>query len=671
MITLEELSQLEGLVVLDTETTGLHWWEDDLIGLGFYHPASGEVGYFHTCNYIQAPYGKAKTKKTRIWQGDYTINPATGRRIKVYIEETVLNQAFRAEAVPDPELCQQAREAVAKLGANPNVAILGHNLKFDAHFLRLNLWECKAAIRDTTIMIHLWDSRLRKGLADAEKYFLGTSTKRSLVQKAVDASRFKEPKYWSAEQIETYCMGDCTVTEQLYQHLLPKLDELDLVGLMRLQMKFVRLLWHMENVGMLIDVPQCEASLEAFRASIDLMEERLRVETGAPDLNWRSNPQLSAALYEGMDFERPENPFADEDGVDRTKFAHRGRYNKFATSSFLLMEKAQHPLGWLIMDLREASKLAKTTQSYIELADQNHVIHANFKPTGTRTGRLSCGEPNVQNIASDHRVRETQSVYSGGSIRSDQYNLRRNFVARPGHVFASLDHKQQEMRMFGILAEDEKMMEILASGMDVHLGVAKMVWGDCGDERNSLHREWSKTIGFGLIYGMTTGSLQFRLDKTPEEAQALAEQYWGTFPRIQPFLHETIETMHQDGFVRYWSGRIWREEQPDDFYKAANAQVQGGSADFMSVVACRMQQVMSAQGWGNVVSIVHDELLAELKLEHAEKAIPVLARIMWAEDIFNLPFFCDLKTGRSYGELEKGTLDRDLIAAINWQDYLN
>lgn len=169
---------------------------------------------------------------------------------------------------------------------------------------------------------------------------------------------------------------------------------------------------------------------------------------------------------------------------------------------------------------------------------------------------------------------------------------------------------------------------------------------------------------------MTTGSLQFRLNKTAEEALALAEEYWGTFPRIQPFLHETIEEMHQYGYVRYWSGRIWREEQPDDFYKAANAQVQGGSADLMSLVCVRMQRVLDAQDWGNVVSIVHDEMVLELREECMEEAIPVLAKVMWAEDIFNLPFFCDLKTGPSYGELEKGTLDRDAIQAVNWKDYL-
>jgi DNA polymerase-1 len=668
MLTLEEFSNLEGTVVIDVETTGLHWWKDGIIGLGFFHPSSGEVGYFHTNSWAEEPYGNPRKKKTKVWTGEYCIS-ANGKKRKIYEEIETITQPTRAVSVPDLKKVQEIKAAVAKLAGNSKVKLLGHNLKFDAHFLGLDLWNISAAIGDTSVMVHLWDSRLKKSLADCERFFLGNQSKRNLVQEATLKSSQKLPKYWSDEAVKVYCQNDCIVTAQLEEVLMPKLEELDLIGLYNLQMRFLRLLSHIERVGILLDKENCMKSLEAFDQTLQQMQEDLQKQVGL-EFNWRSNAQLSYALYDHMGFPRPENPFADEDGVDRTRFAHRGKYNKFATSSFLLMEKAQHPLGWLVMDLREADKLRKTVEKYLELADENNIIHASFKQTGTRTGRLSCSEPNLQNIASDHRVRETQSVYSGGGIRSEHYNLRRNFIARPGYKFVSLDHKQQEMRMFGILAEDPKMMEILASGTDVHLGVALMVWGDCGEERNALHREWSKTIGFGLIYGMTTGSLQFRLNKTAEEARALAEEYWKTFPRIQPFLRETIQHMHEYGYVRYWSGRIWREEEPNDFYKAANAQVQGGSADLMSLVAIRIQRMLDAYGWGNVISIIHDELLMEIRESVLEEAIPVLAKIMWAEDIFGLPFFCDLKIGDSYGTMEKGKLDNEVIAKIDWKEKL-
>ncbi len=172
MLTLKQMAQLTGVVVLDTETNGLHYWENKIIGLGFFHPDSGEVGYFPTCDYVSLPYGKVKTKRERTWTGEYAINPATGRRVKVYEERMHVSQAERVEAVPNDAMIAEAKAAVALLAANPKVTIVGHNLKFDAHFLDLDLWGCAASIGDTSIAVHLWDSRLPKALAKAEEIFV-------------------------------------------------------------------------------------------------------------------------------------------------------------------------------------------------------------------------------------------------------------------------------------------------------------------------------------------------------------------------------------------------------------------------------------------------------------------------------------------------------------------
>lgn len=174
---------------------------------------------------------------------------------------------------------------------------------------------------------------------------------------------------------------------------------------------------------------------------------------------------------------------------------------------------------------------------------------------------------------------------------------------------------------------------------------------------------------FGLIYGMTTGSLQYKLNKTPEEAQQIAQQYWDTFPRIQPWLNEVIRKCNRQGFVRYWSGRIWREDDPMKAYKGANAQIQGGAADFMCVAIQRADKILTFQEWGGLVSIIHDEALFEVKDEFLHIAAPVLARVMECEDIFDLPFSTDVKVGKSYGTLGKPSFPVN-PTEITWQNYL-
>lgn len=663
-LTPEQIRSCAGhLTVLDTETTGLKWYQDKLIGIGIHCPDLDILGYENVANFQEVPYGKAKSRK--VWKGamDYSASKR-GKRLM----ETVTIQPMAMTAVPCDEMAAPYLEALQDLASDPQTTLLGHNLKFDLHFTGLKSWELPCKILDTSVMIHLYDSRLFKSMAFAESHFLGKDSKRAHVSRAPKMLE-KKPWMWPPEVLADYCCNDCVVTYQLAQTLMPLLKDLgtDMMKLLALQMRYLRLLQKIENYGILIEERFCLEAMHTFSDNLAHMEQDLYDSCGK-EFNWQSPMQLSKAIYEDLGIPKPINPFADEDGVDRTRFAFRGQYNKSATSSFLLMEKAQHPLGNLILDMRESNKLRDYAEKYILFRDNQGILHASFRQTGTRTGRLSSAEPNLQNIPSEHRVRETQSVYTGGAIRSGEYNLRQALVARPGTKFVSIDHRQQEMRMFGILAQEPVMLEALRQRKDIHLEVALAVWGDCGPEGNALHREWSKTIGFGLIYGMTTGSLEHRLNKPRDEAIKIAEDYWAAFPRIQPWLREVMETVAQDGYVRYWSGRIWREEDPDMFYKGANAQIQGGSADLMSIALMRADQVLEKQGWGHLVSIIHDECLFEILDEYVEICVPILARVMECPDLFDLPFATDAKVGPSYGSLEKYPIPTTLDS-INWREY--
>jgi DNA polymerase-1 len=194
------------------------------------------------------------------------------------------------------------------------------------------------------------------------------------------------------------------------------------------------------------------------------------------------------------------------------------------------------------------------------------------------------------------------------------------------------------------------MLESLRSGQDIHANNAQLVWGT----RDDVHREWSKTIGFGLIYGMTTGSLQFRLNMTREEAFHVTDQYWGAFPRVKPWLRETIQQVRKQGYVRYWSGRIWREDIEMFFYKGANALIQGGCADLLSIAALRCDAYLKQHHLGHIVNLVHDEILFELLLNsETTEHLVNLGHIMEVPDLLDLPFFTDIKTGPDFGSLSK------------------
>jgi DNA polymerase-1 len=254
-------------------------------------------------------------------------------------------------------------------------------------------------------------------------------------------------------------------------------------------------------------------------------------------------------------------------------------------------------------------------------------------------------------------------LFSGGLTRTQEYNLRNAFVARPGYSMLSIDYKQQEMRMFAYISQDDILMKFVKEGKDIHMMIALKVWGDCGEKENKIHREWSKTIAFGLIYGMTTGSLEHKLGMTREEATKVIDDYWNGFPRIRPALFETVDTCKQNGFLRYWSGRIWREGTEMFMYKGMNAQVQGGCADLLSIAAMRTHKWLHQHEAGEIVSYIYDELLMEIKTPMLEQVATTVGKIMQIPDVLDLAFLTECKYGTTYGDLQ----NMELLPDGSWR----
>lgn len=592
-------------VAIDIETDCLEWWKGRIIGVGFYDGKTGAKGYVPTLD--------------------------------------------------DDDALRGALSACAAIAEDADSVIIAHNLVFEALWLNLNLRKAPCKFYDTMVMAHLQDSRQRKGLEACAERFLGIPETKRVFR---EAGRNQPIHKWPLELVSRYCVNDCEVEFQLFMKLWGELRSLGLLSLLKKDMRYLALIVEVQRRGMLVDQNFMDRAERVISQNVVLMERDLHEAVGK-EFNWRSTKQLSHALYEDMGIAKPVNPFLDEFGVDRSKGKSPlfNRYNSSCTSSFLLMEKAHHPLGPLVLDLRESDKFCKNyLRDWRELLDANSVIHASFNLTGTRTGRLSSSRPNLQNLPGDVRTRETQSVYSGGTVRSDEYNLRQAFIARPGFIFLSVDYKQQEMRLFALLSRDKKMIEAVRNRLDIHMFIAKLVWGDCGKELNKIHREWSKTIGFGLLYGMTTGTLQHRLNMSIEESRQVTSTYLEAFPRIMPYMREVIEECRKTGYLRYWSGRIWREENPAKHYKGVNALVQGGGADLLSIGALRAQDWLDAQGAGHIVSYIHDELLLEVKEDAIHDAITAIPQVMEVEDLFSAPFLTEWKAGYSYGTLVEGGL---------------
>jgi len=599
-ITPDDIRRCSGhRVAIDVETTGLSWVRNYIIGVGVWCPDVDVYGYIIT-----------KTKEPSY---------ETYKALKSLSRDTV---------------------------------VIMHNAKFDCHMMGISpdSWDL---IIDTTDLVHIIDSRLPKNAEWVEERFLRTHTKKDYIIR----HPYTKIWDWPDDDVAEYCINDCRIEYKFAEVLIPAVCDLDLWDLFLKDMEYLKLLWEVERKGILLDTKFTFDAVELQRKTLKHLEQILMDSVGY-EFNWRSTQQLSKAIYADMGIPKPKNPFADKDGVDRSRFADAGKYKSTCTSSFLLTEKVHHPLGELIFAMRESDRLIKVLEGWFLVTDMNKVVHTNFNLTGTRTGRLSSSKPNIQNVPSEARGRFTQSIYTGDTHRTAEYNLRNAFIARPGTVMISTDFKQMEMRMFGILSQDPFMLKSLAAGRDIHGDIAEKVWGT----RDEVHREWSKTISFGLIYGMTIGSLMYKLNMPRAEAARVCDQYWKEFPRIKPWLDDVVQECMATGAVHYWSGRLWKEEKQIDMYKGANAQIQGGCADLLSVAALRVRAWIREQNNPNIhiLNLVHDEVIVESPIEICLYIARNVAKIMQVPDLFDIPFATDTKIGFTYGSLNK--VPKELVA---------
>ena len=167
-----------------------------------------------------------------------------------------------------------------------------------------------------------------------------------------------------------------------------------------------------------------------------------------------------------------------------------------------------YPLPAKLLEHRGLSKLKGTYTD--KLAQMAHPrtgrVHTHYAQAVAVTGRLSSNDPNLQNIpmktAEGRRVREA-------------------FIAPAGHMIASADYSQIELRIMAHLSEDEALLRAFREGMDVHRATAAEVFGVAPDQVTSEQRRYAKVINFGLIYGMSAFGLARNLGIDGDSGQEL------------------------------------------------------------------------------------------------------------------------------------------------------
>ena len=318
----------------------------------------------------------------------------------------------------------------------------------------------------------------------------------------------------------------------------------------------------------------------------------------------------------------------------------------------------------LVQEYRKWGKLYKTYiigyQKYINSI--TGCIHPDIFALSTDTGRMSCSNPNVQNMP---------------RATNDPLGIRNLIQAPDGWEILSVDYSQIELRVGAFYCRDKVMMDTYLNNGDIHAATTSVIFGVTPEEakdKNSQnykeHRTIAKNVNFGTFYGLfpkgLRNTLKFNagIDYPIEKCQEIIDNLKAGYKGLSVWQEEMKDRVRSNGFAETFLGR--RRYLPDiysdDWGKksfaercALNTPIQGTAADILKIAICRILSGLPQRPWLKPVLQIHDELTFLVSAEKLDEAISFIRSSMekppFAE--FDLPLIAESSFGKTFGHLQE------------------
>ena len=587
---IEQLKSAE-VIAFDTETTSLNYMEAQLVGVSF-SIAEGEAVYIPVAH----DYVGVEKQVDRDW---------LLKVLKPLLEDS-------------------------------SIAKVGQNLKYDAHILRRYGIKLRGIKNDTMLASYVFNSV-------GSRHDMDTLSLQYLNHKPIKFEEIagKGAKQLTFNQIELaqaapYAAEDADITLRLHHILWDKVHQTgeQLASVLTdIEVPLVSILTDMEEYGVKVDADMLGKQSEEIANKLDELEQKA-FEIAGEEFNLGSPKQLQQILFEKLE-------------LPVIKKTPKGAPS---TAEEVLQELAHdYPLPDVILQHRSLAKLKSTYTDKLPrmINPDTGRVHTSYQQAVAATGRLSSTEPNLQNIP----------------IRTPEgRRVRQAFVAEEGFTVVAIDYSQIELRIMAHLSQDASLLRAFAQGQDIHRATASEVFGCSLEEVTDEQRRRAKAVNFGLIYGMSAFGLSRQLDIPRHEAQAYMDKYFERFPGVLEYMENTRETAKKQGYVSTLFGR--RLPLPEikasngARRKAAeraaiNAPMQGTAADIIKRAMIKVGDWIDEKGCQSDVRMlmqVHDELVFEIRTEHAESYAKALADVMGEAADLDVPLLAEYGFGANWDE---------------------
>lgn len=416
---------------------------------------------------------------------------------------------------------------------------------------------------------------------------------------------------------------------ETYQEFKDKLvtEELDNLYI-DIEGPLIRILANMEINGISVKTDVIDKLKNELNEKIVLLENKIHEEAGM-DFNIGSHKQMGDVLYNKL-------------------MLPKGKGKNAMSTSHEVLIKLRH-LNPIIDDILDYRALTKLVSTYLETFNsyvmKDGKIHTIYKQTGTRTGRLSSVEPNLQNIP----------------VRSEEgKQIRKAFIPSENSYLLSSDYSQIELRVLAHISNSRSLKNAFINGEDIHTHVASDIFDVPENEVTKNMRRTAKAVIFGIVYGISGYGLGENLDISPTEAKKYIEKYLTLYPEVNEYMTEIVKKAKETSSVRTLLNRKRTiDELNNTNYMirqmgeriALNTPIQGTAADILKLAMIRIDEKLKEDNLKTKMLLqVHDELIFDVPDEELNIVIDIVREIM--ENVYKLsvPLKVEIDYGRDWYE---------------------
>lgn len=478
----------------------------------------------------------------------------------------------------------QAMKFFGDLLGNPKINWINHNIKFDAHFFAVEGIEIAARMVDTLTLAKVVDMQSKPGgygLKSLGRSWCDVETdEQDVVKRQLQRMKTKDFARIDIETLAKYACADVEMNRKLWKAIKKRRYD-DIVRVWSIETELTKMLFNIERRGLRVD--QRRLREERVRVESDIA----RIEFDVERLGFKVDLNSSQSVVEFI---------VKHLGLPVVAETDKGRpsINSAAINAYteLIVEHPEPKVPEffrLLEEHRDRSQyLALYLKGWSEWIDDRGIIRPMYQQT-VRSGRMSCGQPNVQQLSTEAK----------GLI-----------APAPGNSFLRRDYSQIEYRVIASICNDRKAIDAYKEdpNTDFHTFVAHM----CG-----IHRKPAKSVNFGIAFGMGESKLVHQLssvlgtERAESQAKQILRTYHTTFPAIKATAMLAERRAKSRGWIRTLYGR--RRALNDGFtHKAFNSAVQGTAADIMKerVIALECDQKLREENV-TIRAVVHDEVLFE------------------------------------------------------------